>query len=356
VKLQETGRCFVTIPEESFDLDFPGHYFRRIKSVSITLPCVTGPYVTIACTLRLLKNSIRINTTGGDNPEGPYPRNVDDQGLPADDTRFVENNIPVKAIAASNAQNDAGVFELNFHDERYLPFEGAGAISEWSLELFNDLPANNPDPANPDFGRQLRQFDYSTISDAILHIKYMAREHAGVFKNNAIAHLRNYFGADASVPSLQMFSLRNQFPTQWHRFLNPVNPDNGNVFALEMRPGLFRVIDQGIILNVQNLVLLARCSDQGSYGVTLTPPLPAPPPDGSNTITLARLNQYGGLHVGQKDISAMSVRINPTEPPITWQLHMTRPDGANLQPDEVSGKMEVEDIFLVLEYVRELPS
>ena len=62
VKLRETGRCFFRLPEEIFDLDYPGHYFRRIKSVSLTLPCVTGPYTTISCTLRLLKNSIRIKT------------------------------------------------------------------------------------------------------------------------------------------------------------------------------------------------------------------------------------------------------------------------------------------------------
>ena len=188
VKLRETGRCFFRLPEEIFDLDYPGHYFRRIKSVSLTLPCVAGPYTTISCTLRLLKNSIRINTANGDNG---YPRNTDDAGLPADDTRFVENNIPVKAIAASNAQNDSGVFELSFRDERYLPFEGAGAISEWSWNcstIFRQI--------TPTFGKPLRQFDYGTISDAILHIKYTAREDAGAFKNGAIAHLRDYFSQD----------------------------------------------------------------------------------------------------------------------------------------------------------------
>jgi hypothetical protein len=91
----------------------------------------------------------------------------------------------VKAMAASNAQNDSGVFELNFRDERYLPFEGAGAVSSWSLEIFNDSGA--------DFGKSLRQFDYSTISDAILHIKYTARENAGPFKSGAVQNLRDYF-------------------------------------------------------------------------------------------------------------------------------------------------------------------
>jgi len=28
-----------------------------------------------------------------------------------------------------------GMPKLNFRDERYLPFEGAGAISTWQLEL-----------------------------------------------------------------------------------------------------------------------------------------------------------------------------------------------------------------------------
>ncbi|NJL54921.1 phage tail tape measure protein [bacterium] len=177
VKLRETGRCFIDLPEEIFDLDYSGHYFRRIKSVSVTLPCVVGPYTTISCTLRLLKNSIRINTNDAEN----YPRHEDDD-------RFIENNIPVKAIATSTAQNDSGVFELSFRDERYLPFEGAGAISQWSLELFNDN--------SPDFGKALRQFDYSTITDAILHIKYTAREDAGALKNGAIAHLRKYFSQD----------------------------------------------------------------------------------------------------------------------------------------------------------------
>src|SRR4029077_17288303 len=120
---------------------------------------------------------------------------------PADDDRFIQNNIPVRAVAASSAQNDSGVFELSFRDDRYLPFEGAGAISQWSLELFSDTPSNNPDPANPDFGKPLRQFDYGTITDAIVHLRYTAREDAGPFKNEAIAHLRASLAEDGATPS-----------------------------------------------------------------------------------------------------------------------------------------------------------
>jgi hypothetical protein len=341
VKLKETGRCFISLPEEIFDLDFPGHYFRRIKSVSLTLPCIVGPYKTVSCTLRLLKNSIRIDTSNGDNG---YPRNVDDQFLPAEDTRFVENNIPVKAIAISNVQNDSGVFELNFRDERYLPFEGAGVISDWSLELFNDLPANNPDPSAPDFGKALRQFDYDTISDVILHIKYTAREDAGVFKNRAVSHLRDYFQKDDATPSLRMFSLSREFPNEWHSFLNPTDPLTGNIFQMNMSMELFPHLDQGKTLKVNTVWILTKCSDAGNYEAVLCPPLPAPPPAGSDTMILTRIKQYGGLHYSRLDISALGIEIAPKESPVTWKLKLTPSSGENLQVKEV------EEIFFVLGY------
>lgn len=342
VRLKETGRCFFRLPEEVFDLDYPGHYFRRMKSVSITLPCVTGPYTTVSCTLRLLKNYIRINP---DLTDG-YAHAQDDTGVWTDDPRFVESNIPVKAIAASNAQNDSGVFELSFRDERYLPFEGAGAVSEWALELFSDLPANNPDPTNPDFGKPLRQFDYGTITDAVIHVKYTAREDAGPFKNAAIQQLRIYFQQDGAVPSLRLFNLRQEFPTQWHRFLNPANPVDGNVFELDMSPSLFAFKDEGKILKVNSISLLARCSNTGNYSVVLNPPLPA----GSDTFQLLKNKiEFGGLHFATKskqDTSPLAdVTIDPSIPPIGWGLKMSGPaPGGNLTENEV------QDLLLVLGY------
>src|SRR5207249_4194705 len=47
VELREKGACYFTLPEAIFDVDFPGHYMRRIKSVSITLPAVAGPYTSV---------------------------------------------------------------------------------------------------------------------------------------------------------------------------------------------------------------------------------------------------------------------------------------------------------------------
>src|SRR5882762_9650001 len=101
-------------------------------------------------------------------------------------------------------------------------------------------------------------FDYKTISDAILHIKYTAREDAGPFKNGAIAHLRDYFSQDGETPSSRMLNLRQEFPTQWQRFLNPTNPANGNVFELEISARLFTFTDEQKTLKVSSISLLAR--------------------------------------------------------------------------------------------------
>jgi hypothetical protein len=153
VQLRATGRCVVSLPEELFDMDGPGHYFRRIKTVALSIPCVAGPYTPVNCALTLTKSSIRKETGVGDG----YAR----QG--AEDSRFSDHFGSLQSIVTSTGQNDSGLFETNLRDERYLPFEGSGVVSEWQLELPADV----------------RQFNYDTISDVILHLRYTAREGGG---------------------------------------------------------------------------------------------------------------------------------------------------------------------------------
>jgi hypothetical protein len=329
VRLRETGKCDINLPEEIFDLDYPGHYFRRIKSVSISIPCVVGPYTTLSCTLRLVKNSVRVNTAVASDIG--YPRRTEN-GAPIEDDRFEENNIPVDAIATSHGQNDSGVFELSFRDERYLPFEGAGVISQWSLELFHIDEG--------DFGKALRQFDYSTITDAVLHVKYTAREDAGEFKKKAVKHLQTYFSLTESgkTPAVRMLNLRQEFPTQWHRFLNPGNPTDSNVFELEMAPNLFPLRDGKKALKVTKIWLLANSSGQGELTLDLTVPrLDEPIP-----ITLTQGdNRFGNLHFGAPDIPD-GIEIVPADPPDKWKLATS--GGTSWSAGQL------EDLFLVIGY------
>lgn len=191
--LKATGACEFSLPEWLFDLDAPGHYMRRIKSVSLSLPSVTGPYTSIHCTLTLVRSTLRRSSSLA---EGRYAR----QG--SDDSRFLDYYGSTQSIVTSSANNDSGMFETNLRDDRMLPFEGAGVESVWRLEL----------PAG------FRQFDYNTISDAVLHLRYRARQGGEPLAAAAVNHLETLV-SEASASGLAiLLSLPQDYPNEWHRF------------------------------------------------------------------------------------------------------------------------------------------
>ncbi|ULL16716.1 insecticidal toxin protein [Paenibacillus sp. H1-7] len=207
VQLRTTGQCTVKLPESLFDMDGPGHYFRRIKSVALSIPCVTGPYSSVNCTLTLQKSTIRKSSSLRDN------QYVRDQA--ADDDRFSDYFGSTQSIVTSSAQNDSGMFEVNLRDDRYLPFEKAGVISEWQLQL----------PADPSKD-ELCQFDYSTISDVIMHIRYTAREGGEPLRVAAKEAINEEIKTNAAAGCVRLFSIRHEFPTEWAKFQNQKPVEN----------------------------------------------------------------------------------------------------------------------------------
>ncbi|MCY7282514.1 MAG: insecticidal toxin complex protein, partial [Cyanobacteria bacterium CAN_BIN43] len=137
LQLKTTGYCEIEIPEWMFDLDYPGHYMRRIKNVTMTIPCVVGPYTGVHCRLTLLSSKTRVDPRLIDPPHTCCHDDRWKNGYQAmpDDSRIVSMYGATEAIATSSGQNDSGMFELNFRDERYLPFEFSGAVSRWRIEL-----------------------------------------------------------------------------------------------------------------------------------------------------------------------------------------------------------------------------
>jgi hypothetical protein len=200
IKLRATGSCDFEIPEAMFDLDHPGQYFRRTKTVSISLPCIAGPYTSVSAKLSLINNRYRKNINPDNLATTGY---IED---PGNDERFVYNVGTIQSIATSNAQNDSGVFELNFRDDRYLPFEGTGAISTWRLEL----------------PKEIRQFNYTTIADAIIHIRYTAREGGSSLKGIAETALKDRLESikqELSETGLHIaIDMKHDLPNEWHLF------------------------------------------------------------------------------------------------------------------------------------------
>jgi hypothetical protein len=242
LQLRATGRCSVSLPEELFDMDGPGHYFRRIKTVALSIPCVAGPYTSVNCTLTLLKSRIRKSALVGDG----YARQD------AEDPRFSDHFGSMQSIVTSTGQNDSGLFETNLRDERYLPFENSGVVSEWQLEL----------PANPS-KKDPRQFDYDTISDVILHIRYTAREGGGLLRNGAVANIKTRIDEAQAVGSVRLFSVRQEFPTEWAKFQGQTPRDNQRFkLALTLRPEHYPFWSQGRLDNVERVDILARSTQE----------------------------------------------------------------------------------------------
>jgi hypothetical protein len=229
LQLKSTGACEIEIPEWRLDREYPGHYLRRIKAVSLTIPCVAGPYTGVHCKLTLLSSATRVEPTLLD-VESCCPGECtcsccerQRYEVIKDDPRIVKRYGATEAIATSTGQNDSGLFELNFRDERYLPFEYAGAVSRWRIELPIETNA----------------FDIDTLSDLIFQLSYMAREGGSPLRKASWA------AASCMLPGagLRFFDWRQDFADSWQRFkaLVPVveQPDCTRPLTLRMSRSMF---------------------------------------------------------------------------------------------------------------------
>jgi peptidoglycan hydrolase-like protein with peptidoglycan-binding domain len=192
VMLLQTGTCSVALDETLYDLDHPGQYFRRLRSVALTVPCVTGPYTGVNASLSLNSATVRVQP-----PTAPYqPMSATS---PPTGPAFVTSPAPSTAtISTSHGQNDAGLFDVNLRDERWLPFEGQGAVSTWTLVL---------DPRD-------NAFDLSTITDVVLHLRYTARAAGG--DPEAVRQALKPSGSRQI-----MLSTRSSFGDAYYAFFNP---------------------------------------------------------------------------------------------------------------------------------------
>jgi hypothetical protein len=128
----------IKLEQGLFDADYPDQYLRRIKRVSVTLPAVLGPYEDLAAVLTQTYSKVEMGVTVGAN--------------------VWENMRASQQIALSRGVDDDGMFTLNFDDERYLPFEGTGAVSTWNLRFTRSTPEL-----------------LAALSDVIVRVSYTAK-------------------------------------------------------------------------------------------------------------------------------------------------------------------------------------
>ena len=353
IALRETGRCEIALPESLFDLDYPGHYMRRIKSVSLTVPCIAGPYTGVHGTLTLLSHRVRRDPTA----QRPYAAEGDN------DTRFASSFSAVQSIATSTAQNDAGLFEVNLRDERYLPFEGAGVESRWRLDMPKDCNA----------------FDFDTITDVVLRLQYTARDGGELLRNAALAAatvpVPEPPPAGAALPplpaqtgQLRLFSARHDFPTEWHRFLNIGDAQTEHRLVLDLLPERFPRLYRQRAIEITGIRLFLKGGDGLAYvdHASANPPFTLRRPDETNPpgdeFADLRFKLAGSPVAGVPHVSAFGEEAGPLAPG-RWEVVIDEAALAGAMPAwlaqtvTIAGETRrrvngdaVEDLLILVEY------
>jgi hypothetical protein len=284
---------------------------RRLKVVSLTIPCVVGPYTNINCTLTLLHHKTRVKNVGG----ASYPERED-----GEDDRFVTHFAALPSIATSHAQNDSGLFELSFRDERYLPFEGVGAIGRWRIDL--------PQESNA--------FDFETLSDVVLHLKYTAREGGELLKEAAQIAISAHAGAEGRR-SARLFSLKHEFPTEWYRFrTTDTAGDHLQTFALAQERFPFQFRGHGIEIRNVHVFVVPKSDPLSPFAAYLTPANDVPS-DVSDLIDLTSDALFGGILHQVKSYAQQPKGVGD------WTLAIRSAAAAQLA-------REVDDIWIICEY------
>lgn len=211
--LRATGSCTFDVPEVLFDLDFPGHYFRRMKAVTVSIPCLDGSEQQVNATLTLLRSEVRVET-------------VTDAEVYKDGGRVQERWS--ERVALSGSRDDSGTFMFDLRDPKYLPFEHRGAISQWNLELAGHS-ANAPRP----------QFDWDTISDVVLHMRYTARHDEGMRSpaSDSVKEALEAVRRGETPGTLQLgLSFRHDAPDAWNALLSAdVQPNTPVLLRMPFR-------------------------------------------------------------------------------------------------------------------------
>jgi hypothetical protein len=177
--LMAKGACEFQLREELFDRDYPGHYFRTIKTIELTVVTQRQlePYQSVNVTLiqqgnktLLTPNALAVSYLMGKDSSSSQP----------DSSILRVNWRANQQVAVSRVnERDAGMFYMDFiFDNRYFPFEGTGLVSSWRLEI--------PHTSNPD----LLNGSLLDIDDVLITIRYMAKSDRGRFKTEVEKLLR----------------------------------------------------------------------------------------------------------------------------------------------------------------------
>jgi hypothetical protein len=214
LKLKTEGACEFDFGEALFDGDFPGHYCRQVKTIAMELDFGEG--VMVNATLTQLTSRVVMEPDAKAVAFLLEPKETPPASIR-------HNWKAMQQIALSHhGENEpnSGLFELRFDNDRYLPFEGTGAVSRWRLEL-----------GGPPGAYDLRQLASVTVT-----LKYTALQGGDGFAA-AVRGLRK------PTDALRAFNLSADYGEAWQAFLE----GDADVLELPFHPQQFPNMASGRI-------------------------------------------------------------------------------------------------------------
>lgn len=191
-------------------------------------------------------------------------------------------------------------------------------------------------------------FDYNTITDVVLHLRYTARDGGDAFASTVTAAVKSHLNELALAESrrglYRMFSARHEYPTAWGRFINP-EPGQDQVLTLEMPPERFPFFTNGLDIKAGGIDVLAKTKDSGDYTLEIAPPTGSPV-----SAPLVADAGLGGVHHWVSPPFTPKIdlgRAPSTGTPPTWSVKLKRLSANDFQS---LGADEVDDVVLIVGY------
>ncbi|MEM6828974.1 MAG: neuraminidase-like domain-containing protein, partial [Bacteroidota bacterium] len=210
MELKAKGVCEFRLTEALFDYDFPGHFKRQVKNISLAFNVGEGKYVN--ATLTQLNNKVILEP---DIKAVKYL--LDAKGTqPVSIRNDWKANQQVALSYVDQYSENNGIFELRYWDDRYLPFEGTGAVSLWRLELN---------------GKQGFNYNTADLLDVTIKLRYTANQGGTAFANAVKGSLKPY-------QTTSFFDIGYNFADQWNQFQVGDSDELELTFTRDMFPSM----------------------------------------------------------------------------------------------------------------------
>lgn len=224
VRLRAEGVADIQLSEALFDFDFPSHYCRRIKTMEVSLLPLNeeGVFEEVHAVITQTNNKILRQPT----KEG-LQYMLTNTGNPGD--AVWEDWRANQTVSLSKRARDDGAFLEYFGDgEKLQRFEGTGAVSRWQYQL--------PKATN--------QFDFSTIEDVKLTLRYSALNGGQVYQTEVKKALSGQKYAAAL-----MLNMQATYEDDWKAFIADTGQQDSQTLAFTLSGDQFPPNTTGLVVD-----------------------------------------------------------------------------------------------------------